>query len=220
MSASHAVEIESAEAILDGLWLVPDKPVAALVLAHGAGAGLTHANMQAIAEALAEQDIATLRFNFPYMQAGLRRTDRPETACAAIRSAFARAVDEFDGPVFAGGHSFGGRMSSLAAAERLIEPRGLIFCSFPLHQPKKPDLKRAAHLPRIRCPMLFLSGTRDDLADRELLQGVVDDLPDARVHWLETGNHSYVVLKRTRTNPLPIFSEMGHVARTFVDEVI
>ena len=199
---------------------MPEHPIAAVVLAHGAGAGFKHANMQSIAEALAEESIATLRFNFPYMQAGKKRTDRPEVACAAITAAYGIAVNEFKGPVFAGGHSFGGRMASLAAAQKQIDPTALIFFSFPLHQPKKPDRKRATHLPEILCPMLFLSGTRDDLAEQPLLNEVVDELPDARVHWLETGNHSYVVLKRTRTHPLTIFEEIGQEVRRFVDALI
>lgn len=224
MTTSRAVEIVSDETSLDGEWLIPgsilDEAVAALVLAHGAGADFRHSNMQAIAEALADQQIATLRFNFPYMQAGLRRTDRPEVACNAIQSAYALAQKEFTGPIIAGGHSFGGRMASLAVAEKQIDPSGLIFFSFPLHQPKKPDRKRATHLPDIECPMLFLSGTRDDLAESTLLNEVVAELPAAKVHWLATGNHSYVILKRTREHPLTIFEEIGQEARRFVDAII
>ena len=220
MNDSRAIELVSPEGHLDGEWLIPEQPIAALVLAHGAGAGFKHTNMQSIAEALAEHSIATLRFNFPYMQAGKKRTDRPEVACAAISAAFDFAAGEFDGPLLAGGHSFGGRMTSLAAAEGQIDPRALIFFSFPLHQPKKPDRKRATHLPDVPCPMLFLSGTRDDLADRSLLTEVVDELPKAQVHWLETGNHSYVVLKRTRTNPLTIFEEIGQEAERFISTLI
>ena len=136
---------------------------------------------------------------------------------AAIAAAYEYAARRCSGPLFAGGHSFGGRMTSWAAAENLIAPAGLIFCAFPLHQPKKPDLKRAAHLPRIKAPMLFLSGTRDDLADRQLLSRVISTLDNAQVHWLETGNHSYVILKRTRKHPVDIFTQMGQIARTFID---
>lgn len=187
-----------------------------MVLAHGAGAGFKHSNMQALAGALAGHAIATLRFNFPYMQAGKKRTDSPEVACAAISAAYDYAQDEIGGLMLAGGHSFGGRMTSLAAAQRRIDPPGLVFFSFPLHQPKKPDRKRASHLPEITCPMLFLSGTRDDLAEQSLLKQVVDELPASRVHWLETGNHSYVPLKRTRKHPLSIFEEIGVVTKDFV----
>ena len=225
MTTSHAVEIALPDVQLDGEWLIPSEPIAAIVLAHGAGAGFKHANMQAIAEHLAEQNIASMRFNFPYMQAGQRRTDRPEVACAAIQAAYGVAQEglvhqNLNIPLLAGGHSFGGRMTSLATAQGMMDPAGLIFFSFPLHQPKKPDRKRAAHLPDISAPMLFLSGTRDDLAEHTLLTTVVDELPRARIHWLETGNHSYVILKRTRTNPMPIFEEIGLAARAFVDELI
>ncbi|NKC01548.1 MAG: alpha/beta hydrolase [Pseudomonadales bacterium] len=215
-----SLQIDSPAGSLDACWLVPDGATAGIVLAHGAGADYLHANMQAIAEALAVNQIASLRYNFPYMQAGKRRVDRPEIAVEAIQAAFEQALSEYDFPLFAGGHSFGGRMTSLAAAQGKISPRGLIFFSFPLHQPKKPDRKRAAHLPEITQPMLFLSGTRDDLAEQKLLDTVVSELPQAQAHWLETGNHSYVVLKRTRTNPLDIFSEIGITARSFVDDVI
>jgi predicted alpha/beta-hydrolase family hydrolase len=122
--------------------------------------------------------------------------------------------------MFMGGHSFGGRMCSHAVVDSGIDCRGLIFCSFPLHQPKKPSVERAAHLPEVGRPMLFLSGTRDDLAAAEMLEGVVAGLDNARIHWLETANHSYVVLKRTRVNPMPVFEEMALAARSFVDEVI
>ncbi len=191
-----------------------------IVLAHGAGAGHLHGNMQAIAEALAENQIASLRYNFPYMQAGKRRVDKSETAVDTIQAAVERARCCFDLPLFAGGHSFGGRMTSLAAAQGRISPQGLLFFSFPLHQPKKPDRKRAAHLADIAQPMLFLSGTRDRLAERDLLETVTGELPLAKVHWLETGDHSYVILKRSRTNPLDIFSEIGQTARSFVDDII
>lgn len=189
----------------------------AVVLAHGAGAGFRHKNMEAIAQALADQNVASMRFNFPFMQAGKRRVDRPDVAMAAIAAGYEYAVQEWSGPLFAGGHSFGGRMTSLAVAEGLLSPAGLIFCSFPLHQPGKPNLKRAQHLPLIEAPMLFLSGTRDALANQSHLSDVVSRLGNAQLHWLETGNHAYVVLKRTRTNPIDIFTEMGQAVRTFVD---
>ena len=217
---SREFQIAGPGELLDAFLLVPESPVAGIVLAHGAGAGLRHKNMEAIAQALAEERIASMRFNFPYTQAGGRRVDRVDVACSTIAMAYERAAAEITGPLIMAGHSFGGRMSSLAVAQGLLSPMGLIFFSFPLHQPNKPDRKRAAHLNQIHQPMLFLSGTRDDLADQQLLQTIVDELPTARVHWLETGNHSYVILKRTRSNPLSIFSEMAKQAREFVDEVV
>ena len=178
--------------------------------------------MQALADTFAANGIATLRFNFPYMQAGRRRVDAHAVSVAAIAAAFEHARAESPLPLFLGGHSYGGRMSTHFAAEHKVdgECAGLILCSFPLHTPKKPARSRAVHLPDVPVPMLFLSGTRDDLADAALLEDVVGELPRARIHWLETANHSYVVLKRTRTNPMPVFEEIGLAARAFVDELI
>src|SRR4051794_7829706 len=164
------------------LWQCPSDAVAALVLAHGAGAGMEHRHMQALADAFGRRGIATLRFNFPYMEAGKSRTDSPEVASAAIAAAAADARKRTKLPLWVGGHSFGGRMSSHAVAEYNVEAAGLVFCSFPLHMPGKPDVKRAAHLGKVRRPMLFLSGTRDELAERELLTRVVSGLPRAEIH--------------------------------------
>ena len=201
-------------------WLLPDEPIAQVVLAHGAGAGLDHRNMVGIAQAFAAVGLATLRFNFPYMQAGKKRVDRQEVAVAAIAAAYHEAAGTHALPTFLAGHSYGGRMASHAVATLKLDCQGIIFCSFPLHPPKKPSVERAAHLAQIDKPMLFLSGTRDDLAEAALLQGVVDGLPNAKLHWLETANHSYVVLKRTRTNPTPIFTEMAEAAAYFVGGVL
>ncbi len=215
------LQVASASGSLDGVWLEPADAVAQLVFAHGAGAGYQHKNMQGIAEAWASQGLASLRFNFPYMQAGKRRVDGKAVAMDAIAAARELAASRSDLPIFLAGHSFGGRMCSHAVAEAGVACRGLVYCSFPLHQPKKPGVDRAAHMNGIALPMLFLSGTRDDLADADLMRGVVDGLgAHASLHWLETANHSYVVLKRTRTNPTPIFEEMAQVTREFVDGLI
>ena len=200
------------------LWQCPDDAVAALVLAHGAGAGMTHASMQAIATAFEQRGIATLRFDFPYMAAGRNRVDSPAVACQAIAAAFAAAAERTKLPIWVGGHSFGGRMASHAVVDRAVPARGLIFCSFPLHMPGKPDTKRAQHLGKIRQPMLFLSGTRDDLAQRQLLEPLVASLPTAALHWLETADHGYRVLKRSRMRADSVFDEMAEAARAFIDE--
>lgn len=192
--------------------------MAALVLAHGAGAGMTHASVQAIATAFGERGIATLRFNFPYMDAGKSRVDSPAVACDAIAAAFAAARKRTKLPIWIGGHSFGGRMASHAVIDRAVPAAGLIFCSFPLHMPGKPDTKRAQHLVGIKQPMLFLSGTRDDLAEPRLLAPLVESLPTATLHWLETADHGYRVLKRSRTRQDSVFAEMAEVARAFIDE--
>jgi predicted alpha/beta-hydrolase family hydrolase len=199
------------------LWQCPNDAVAALVLAHGAGAGMRHKSMQAIADAFERRGIATLRFDFPYMAAGRSRVDSPDVATQAIAEARAAAAERTKLPIWLGGHSFGGRMASHAVVDRNVPAAGLIFCSFPLHVPGKPDTKRARHLLEIRQPMLFLSGTRDELADPKLLAQLVGSLPSAKLHWLETADHGYRVLKRSRTRADSVFEEMAEAARVFID---
>ena len=199
------------------LWQCPDDAVAALVLAHGAGAGMRHSSMQAIADAFGRRGIATLRFDFPYMAAGRNRVDKPEVATEAIAAAYADAAQRTALPIWIGGHSFGGRMATHAVVERNVPAAGLILCSFPLHMPGKPDTKPALHLSAIRQPMLFLSGTRDELAERELLEPLVRSLPSATLHWLDTADHGYRVLKRSRARSDSVFDEMAEAARAFVD---
>jgi len=144
---------------------------ALLVLAHGAGAGMTHRHMAATAEGLATRGIAVLRFNFPYMERGSKRPDSPAVAHAAIRAAVARATKlAGDLPVFAGGRSFGGRMTSQAQTEEpLPDVRGLVFFAWPLHPSGKPGTDRAEHLSKVKLPMLFLQGTADTLAEANIL---------------------------------------------------
>jgi predicted alpha/beta-hydrolase family hydrolase len=158
-----------------------------------------------------------LRFDFPYMAAGRNRVDSPAVATQAIAEAHAAVAARTKLPIWLGGHSFGGRMASHAVVDRELPAAGLIYCSFPLHMPGKPDTKRAQHLSAIRQPMLFLSGTRDELAERELLESLVRSLPNAKLHWLETADHGYRVLKRTRVRTDSVFDEMGEAARAFVD---
>jgi len=198
------------------LWQCPPEAIAAVVLAHGAGAGMSHRNMQAIADAFERRNIATLRFNFPFIEAGKSRTDPPAVATAAIAAAFSAARERTALPIWLGGHSFGGRMASHAVLDRGLDPIGMIFCSFPLHAPGRHASARAAHLPSLRQPLLFLSGTRDELADRDLLEQVVSQLPTAELHWLDTADHGYHVLKRTRASTEDIFEEMARVAREFI----
>ncbi len=199
------------------LWQCPTDPVCALVLAHGAGAGMRHASMEAIAAAFAQRGIATLRFDFPFRGEKGARVDSRAVATQAIESAYAEASRRTTLPIWVGGHSFGGRMASHAVLERAVPAAGLVFCSFPLHAPGKPGTKRAAHLPQIRQPMLFLSGTRDELAQRELLEPLVASLPTAKLHWLDTVDHGYRVLKRQRSRRDSVFEEMAEAARDFID---
>lgn len=215
------IEIPDAGQV-SALLVKPRGMQALLVFGHGAGAGMRHANLQAIAEALCALKLGTLRFQFPYMEAGRNRTDRPEIALATIVAAVAEGRRRARGKaLFLGGHSFGGRMASLAASQHHLPIDGLVLCSFPLHQPRNPGVARAAHLADIDKPMLFLSGERDAMADRKALGGVVKKLgPLARLHWLETGDHGYKILKRTRNNPESIFDEMAGAAHDFIEQVL
>src|SRR5213595_1383131 len=169
-----------------------------LVLGHGAGAGMAHPFLEKLARELAEVGVATLRYQFPYMEERRRIPDKPDllaaTVAAAVRAASETAPEL---PLLAGGKSMGGRMTSQAAAERLLDGvRGLVFFSFPLHPPNKPGTKRADHLAKVTVPMLFLQGTRDTLADLKLLRPVCTKLgARATLHIIETADHSFHVLK-------------------------
>ena len=187
-----------------GILLRPPDAWLLYLLAHGAGAGMRHRFMDAIAEALAARRIATLRYEFPYMAGGARRPDPPQVLQVTVRAAAAAAVRLApDLPLVAGGKSLGGRMTSGAQArERLPGVHALVFLGFPLHPPKQPGVSRAEHLAGVHVPMLFLQGTRDDLADLALVTGVCRDLgPRATLHVVDGANHAFEVLKRSgRTN--------------------
>lgn len=186
-----------------------------LVLGHGASTNMRHGTLQTIAERLAEVGVASFRYNFPYAEHGKGR-DAQAVCTATVRAAVAAAREAAPGlPLLAGGHSFGGRMTSTAASESPLDGvTGLVFFSFPLHQPGKPDTKRAEHLAAVTVPMLFLSGTRDELADLTLLRPVCEKLGGrATLHTLDTADHGYKVLKKTRTSPEDVFVEMARVVR-------
>jgi uncharacterized protein len=185
---------------VSGLLLKPPRARACYVLAHGAGAGMTHPFMAAVAEGLAERDIATLRYQFPYMEQRARRPDRPVLAQATVRAAVAEALRLAPGlPLIAGGKSFGGRMTSQAqAAAALPGVRGLAFLGFPLHPAKRPSVERSRHLCDVRLPMLFLQGERDALADLQLIRSVTEQLgPRATLHVLPDADHSFRVPARS-----------------------
>ncbi len=208
------------EGEVSALLLKPDGATHLLVLGHGAGADMRHRTLQTLAERLAENHIATFRYNFPFMEKR-RSVGSPKVAVATIVSAVVEAHKTArELPILAGGHSYGGRMTSHAAAEsKLDDVKGLIFFSFPLHPPDKPDTKRAEHLTAIKQPMLFLSGTRDALASLELLKPVVEKLGrQATLHLLETADHSYKILKRTRESKEDIFAEMAREVREWIDK--
>jgi uncharacterized protein len=185
---------------VSALLLVPAEPRAGYVFAHGAGAGMAHSFMAAFASRLAECGIATLRYQFPYMEQGSKRPDAPKLAHAAVRAAVAEAARRLAGlPMFAGGKSFGGRMTSQAQAlSPLPGVRGLVFVGFPLHPAGKPSDERATHLFEVDGPMLFLQGTRDELAALSLLQPVVQRLGErATLALFDDADHAFHVRSRS-----------------------
>ena len=184
---------------VSALLLRPLAARACYVLAHGAGAGMTHRFMEEVASGLADREIATLRYQFPYMENGSKRPDAPAVAHQAVRAAVAEATRRCSGlPLVAGGKSFGGRMTSQAQAiDPLPGVRGLVFLGFPLHPAGKPSTERAAHLVEIKIPMLFVQGTRDKLAEPELIRPVVAGLPSASCHEVEAADHSFHVPARS-----------------------
>ena len=192
---------------VSGLFCGPAHARACYVLAHGAGAGMTQPFMTSVAEGLADRGVATLRFQFPYMEQGSKRPDSPRVAQAAVRAAVVEAARLAPGlALIAGGKSFGGRMTSQAqAASPLPGVHGLAFLGFPLHPAGKPADERAAHLDRVAVPMLFVQGTRDDLADWTLLRGVVDRLgARATLHVIEDADHSFHVPARSGRKDLDV----------------
>jgi len=207
---------------VDAILIKPRKPLAVLVLAHGAGANLRHAHMTNIAEALAEASIATLRFNFPYMQQGKPRTDNIPTCIETFTHAIRLTRNKVrSAPLFIGGHSFGGRMSSHYMAETADDRvTGLIYFSFPLHNAKQPATKRADHLPAIQRPMLFLSGTRDTLADLSFLKPIVQTLYNGQLHELDTADHGFKILKRTRISKEDVTTEAARITADWMTTII
>ena len=196
---------------VSGLWLRPDGARLLYVLAHGAGAGMRHPFLESIAQGLAERSIATLRYQFLYMERRARRPDPPAVAAATVRAAVAEAARVAPGlPFIAGGKSFGGRMTSTAQAEApLPGVRGLVFLGFPLHPPGRPGDKRAEHLAQVRIPTLFLQGDRDEFADVKLLRPMVKQLGErATLHLVEGGDHSFHVLKRSGRTDVEVMAEL------------
>ena len=178
----------------------PTSPRAGFVLAHGAGAGMHHDFLAALAEGLAKRDVATLRFQFPFAEQGSKRPDPPALAQATVRCVVAEAAQRLAGlPLFAGGKSFGGRMTSQAQARAALPGvRGLVFVGFPLHPAGKPSTERAAHLADVDVPMLFLQGTRDELAELESMRAVTDRHPRlATLEVVDDADHAFHVRKRS-----------------------
>ena len=206
---------------VSALLLEPASTKACYVFAHGAGAGMRHAFMQAVAHGLAELGIATLRFQFPYMERGSKRTDPPPICHGTVRAAVTHAALRVpNAPLFAGGRSFGGRMTSQAQAqEALPGVRGLVFLGFPLHPAGRPDTSRATHLADVEIPMLFVQGTRDELAKLDLLEKTVAALaPRATLHLLDDADHSFHVPAKTGRNDADVRREALHAVAQWMAE--
>lgn len=212
-----------AERRVSGLLNAPKGTRALYVLAHGAGAGMAHPFMATISSLLAERGIATLRYQFPYMEKKSRRPDTPRVAEATVRAAVAEAARLAPGlPLFAGGKSFGGRMTSQAeAAEHLPGVHGLAFLGFPLHPPGAPADARGAHLADVRVPMLFLQGTRDEFADLTLLKPLVKKLGRrATLHLIDDANHSFRVPAKTGRKDAEVMAELADTLAVWMDKVL
>lgn len=206
------------------LLLRPERARWLLVLAHGAGADMHHAFLEGAARALVQQGIASLRYQFPYTEKGKRRPDPRPLLLATVRSALAAAAEVADGlPILAGGKSMGGRMTSLAAAEApLPGVRGIVFFGFPLHPAGKAEAadERAAHLHHVDVPMLFLQGTRDRLADLELLRPLHAKLGQrASLHVVEDADHGFHVPKRTGRSDADILADLARATRTWAESL-
>jgi len=202
---------------------LPPTATACFVLAHGAGAGMEHPSMSSVAAELATRNIATLRFQFPYMERGSRRPDPPPLCHATIRAAVAEAARRAPKlPLIAGGRSFGGRMTSQAQAiEPLPGVKGLAFLGFPLHPAGKPSVERAKHLGKVKIPMLFLQGTRDELAQLELLQPVIDGLGKrATLKLLQDADHSFHVPARTGRKDTQVRAEMLDALAAWIEQAV
>jgi len=215
---SEPLRIAVGDATVSGLLDLPADARWLYVCAHGAGAGMRHVFLEHLAATLGAHGIAMLRYNFLYMEAGKGRVDPPALAHAAVRAAVA-AARAHGLPLLAGGKSFGGRMTSQTqAAEPLPGVRGLAFFGFPLHPPGKPDTARADHLDQVRIPSLFLQGTRDEFAQLDLLQRVVQRLgARATVHLIAGGDHSFKVKKSSGKTEQDVLQELAGVMRSWAD---
>lgn len=221
MSESQDLDIEIPEVgTVSGLLLQPVRATSLLVLGHGAGAGMRHTFMEAAAQALALRNVATLRYQFPYMEIGRRAPDRPPKLVSTARAAVTLAAEiAGDLPLLAGGKSMGGRMTSTAAAEEALPGvRGLVFFGFPLHGVgKPPSTDRGLHLANVGLPMLFLQGTRDRLANLEFLRPLLAGIePQPTLHIIDDADHGFHVPKRTGRTDDEVIEELASVVADFV----
>lgn len=209
---------------MSAIHLAPRRPAALVACAHGAGAGMRHRFLEELAAALAARDVATLRYQFPYMEAGRKPPDRAPVLEAVVRAAAARARElAGDTPLFAGGKSMGGRMTSRAhAAEPLPGVSGIVFFGFPLHKPGDPsDLERADHLGAVDLPMLMVQGSRDRLAELEAVRGVAGRLgPRATLHIIEGGDHGFEVLVRSGRDRAGVVDEIAATVAGWIAAIV
>jgi predicted alpha/beta-hydrolase family hydrolase len=222
MQKSLTIGSDRSKGAVSALLQRPDNAALLYVLAHGAGADMRHRFMQSMADELERVGVATLRFNFPYTEQGRSAPDPQAVLEAYVRSACAEAhalAPEL--PLFAGGKSMGGRMTSNAASHEAIEDlRGIVFLGFPLHAPKRPSRDRAGHLQQVTVPMLFLQGTRDDLADLTMMREVAAELGErATLHVVDTANHSFEVLKRAGRTAEQVRVDLASEMRAWMDRV-
>ena len=221
--AAQALKIEIDDtAAVSALLIRPPQARACFVFAHGAGAGMAHPFMATVAAGLGERNVATLRYQFPYMEKASKRPDPPAVAQAAVRAAVAEAARRCPGmKLIAGGKSFGGRMTSQAQAKAPLDGvHGLAFFGFPLHPAGKPSSERAKHLTEVHVPMLFLQGTRDGLAELKLLEPVIKGLgPLASLHPVEGADHSFHVLVRSGRNDRKVMEEILDAFVAWADKI-
>jgi uncharacterized protein len=207
---------------VSGILMRPTDARWMMALAHGAGAGMTHPFLEKLARELASVGVATFRYQFPYMEQRRRVPDSPSVATATVAGAVRAAAKAAAGlTLFAGGKSFGGRMSSQAASQGLLEGvKGLVFFGFPLHPPNKPGTKRAEHLANVQVPMLFLQGTRDTLADLNLLRPICRELRSpATLHIIETADHSFHVLKSSGKTEADALRELAETTASWAENL-
>jgi predicted alpha/beta-hydrolase family hydrolase len=216
------IEVDAAHAV-SALLQVPSAAIACYVVAHGAGAGMHHPFLAAVADGLFARRIATLRFQFPFMEQGSKRPDRPPLAQATVRAAIGQAAQHAQGlPLFAGGKSFGARMASQAQAEApLAGVRGLVFLGFPLHPRKQPSDDRARHLFDVHIPMLFLQGTRDELANMTLLEPVLERLGErATLMAVDQADHAFHVPARSGRTDTQVLDGMLDTLSAWMAQVL
>lgn len=214
----HQIPVTPKLGAVDALLHMPAHAMALFVFAHGAGAGMRHLWMEQMAQALGACGIATLRYQFPYTQAGRKAPDMPATLLCTVRAVAQYAAQQWPQlPLFAGGKSMGGRMTAYAEAVKPLGVRGLIFFGFPLHPPGKPSRERAVKLAQIAIPMLFLQGTRDRLADVDLIKEVcAERAPYATLHMVEEGDHGLLLPKRRRVDDATALLLVAQRAKTWI----